>query len=90
MKRTFAPDWPIFAGHFPQRPMVPGAELIRLSCEAAGAPLIEIVRFTFRAPLLPGDTAEFRLTQDGALTHVAIRVGNEVRAEGKLRFRQPG
>ncbi|HBT96240.1 MAG TPA: beta-hydroxyacyl-ACP dehydratase, partial [Desulfobulbaceae bacterium] len=36
---TFAPDWPVFAGHYPGRPIVPGAIL----CEAifqSGALLI--------------------------------------------------
>ena len=70
----FAPDDPVFAGHFPGRPLVPGAfqlEMVRVAAEMAlKCPLavVEIARAKFLRPIAPGETGrlELKLTKKDA------------------------
>lgn len=72
---AFAPDLPVFAGHFPGAPLVPGVLLIdavRAACErllGRPLPLREIRDARFLGPLLPGETAALavRLRDDAGV-----------------------
>lgn len=81
--RVFFPrDWPVFAGHLPGRPIVPGAELIRLAAEVRGLPLCGVDRFKFHAPIGPGETIDIRAGEDG---RVEIRRGEVLCCAGRIR-----
>ncbi len=77
----FPPEWPVFAGHFPGRPLVPGAELLRLAAERFG-PVAEVERARFRAPVLPGE--RLRLVLEGGAFEFLDEAG-AARATGHLR-----
>lgn len=80
----FAADLPVFAGHFPGRPLVPGVFLIeaaRLACErATGAPLrvSRVVKAKFLAEVGPDSAVdlEAELSEDddvGLTLRAALR-----------------
>ncbi|MCI8894542.1 MAG: beta-hydroxyacyl-ACP dehydratase [Lachnospiraceae bacterium] len=63
------PDWEVFTGHFPDRPVLPGIYITECMAQAAGAMLLaapdnrgclpllfEVSRMRFLHPVLPGDT----------------------------------
>ncbi len=60
----FPPDLPVFAGHFPGFPLVPGVfllETVRLAAERATGKELRIAAVSeakFTAPVGPGDTVE--------------------------------
>jgi 3-hydroxyacyl-[acyl-carrier-protein] dehydratase len=90
----FAPDEPIFRGHFPGRPILPGAfqtEMAREAAEwAAGRRLSirEVVKAKFTRPLLPGETIRLALRleeRDGFLSASArLSAGGEPAGEVRL------
>jgi 3-hydroxymyristoyl/3-hydroxydecanoyl-(acyl carrier protein) dehydratase len=69
---TFTQAWcvdprhPALAGHFPQRPLVPGVTLLEQVALALRAwrqlRLARVVEAKFIAPLLPAQVAQLRLT----------------------------
>ena len=86
------PAHPVFAGHFPDRPLLPGVMLIERVIEAAeellGRPLaiVEMPRVKFLAPLGPGDRAHIRLRREREMIHFEVRLGEIHCAQGTFRI----
>ncbi|MDR3458454.1 MAG: hypothetical protein P4N60_13465 [Verrucomicrobiae bacterium] len=63
----FSADDPVFAGHFPHRPILPGIfqlEIVRMAAEwVQNRPLTvgEIAKAKFQRPILPGETLKLSL-----------------------------
>jgi 3-hydroxyacyl-[acyl-carrier-protein] dehydratase len=73
-------DEPFFAGHFPDRPIMPGVLIIEAMAQTAGVLVLEdayggqphndlvyfmaIEKARFRKPVLPGDRLELRVKKD--------------------------
>ena len=80
----FNPGDPVFAGHFPGRPVLPGIfqlELTRVAAESVlGCSLAvrEISRAKFQRPILPGETINLRLTLSGEKSPIQARAGFSV------------
>lgn len=68
---------PVFAGHFPNRPLLPGIfqlEMTRLAAEwilKCSLAVREISKAKFQRPILPGRPVrlEFKLSKTGAIIH---------------------
>jgi 3-hydroxyacyl-[acyl-carrier-protein] dehydratase len=64
---NFAASDPVFAGHFPQRPLLPGVfqlEIARMAAEwVQNRPfnIREISRAKFQRPVIPGETLKLNL-----------------------------
>jgi 3-hydroxyacyl-[acyl-carrier-protein] dehydratase len=64
---NFSADDPVFAGHFPGRPILPGVfqlEIIRMTAEwIQNRPLAvrEISKAKFQRPIMPGETLRLNL-----------------------------
>ena len=68
--QTFiAPDWPVFEGHFPDKPMLPGIFITEIMAQAADVMLLtlpgnealypillQVKQMTYLQPVLPGTT----------------------------------
>jgi 3-hydroxymyristoyl/3-hydroxydecanoyl-(acyl carrier protein) dehydratase len=76
---NFNADDPVFVGHFPNRPLLPGVfqlEIVRLAAEWAlncGLSLQEVVRGKFQRPVLPGETLKLNLKSSEAHGVVSVR-----------------
>lgn len=63
------PDHPVFAGHFPGMPIVPGAllldETLWAIATATGVPLIEctVASIKFKSPVRPGQPVTLRFDE---------------------------
>lgn len=87
---TIAADHPALAGHFPGRPVVPGAVLLDTVIAAAEARtelrIGEVVRMKFHRPLGPETAFTIRLeTGDDGRIAVSCRAGDEPLLSGVLR-----
>jgi 3-hydroxymyristoyl/3-hydroxydecanoyl-(acyl carrier protein) dehydratase len=68
---VFAPEHPVFAGHFPQQPIVPGALLLDAALQAieagqpsgAGAARYHVAAVKFFRPVGPGEALSLSLTR---------------------------
>jgi len=101
--KTFAPDDPMFRGHFPGDPLVPGVILTEALAQvggiAVGDPgrglrLAAIKAMKFPGSARPGDLIELRATKSGGMAGlvqctVEARVGDRVVAEGVIVLAEP-
>ena len=77
----FGANDPVFAGHFPNRPIVPGVfqiEMARMAAEwALGCRLSvrEVCRAKFQRPILPEDAVRLDLKLTGADGMIQARAG---------------
>ena len=87
---AFAADAPFFAGHFPGRPMVPGAKLLERVLAALPSPAarpgrtLRLSRVKFLAPVGPGDTVIVAWHGAGSGWRFECRVGTRVVASGSV------
>lgn len=83
----FAPDLPVFAGHFPWHPLVPSVfliESVRQTVEAVDGVRLhvaEVVNAKFKAQVGPGDEAVVTLALD-TLASGDRRAVAEIRRDG--------
>jgi 3-hydroxyacyl-[acyl-carrier-protein] dehydratase len=83
-----AADHPVFPGHFPQAPVVPGVLVLSLVLDAAdrwlGAAVqpIRLRQAKFPAPWLPGMTVEATLERDGQQLRFRVTADDQTLAVG--------
>ncbi len=92
----FAATQPVFAGHFPGHPILPGIfqlEIAHVAAEALGEASFnvrEIVKAKFRRPIRPDETirVEVKLIpqQDGPQARVALSVDGQPAGEAMLQL----
>ncbi len=85
---TIAVDHPVFAGHFPGRPIVPGVLLLDaalLAVESAtGLTVQGIAAAKFLSPTVPGDTPTLDYEVDGTAVRFEIRCDARKVATGRF------
>lgn len=57
------PSHPIYASHFPDNPITPGACLVRIAEELVGGCMLSITNLKFMRPVLPTDTLTYVFEQ---------------------------
>lgn len=93
---SISADHPSLPGHFPGRPVVPGAVILAeiehtAAASLGGARIAGFPAVKFMSPMLPDQQCDLTLTDKGAgnatfeLTHDGRRV-----ASGQLRYEKPG
>jgi 3-hydroxyacyl-[acyl-carrier-protein] dehydratase len=92
----FGADDPVFAGHFPGRPLLPGVFQLEMARAAAewtlGCHLAvsEISRAKFQRPILPGEVVRLRLKTSGGdgiiQVTAAFSAGGQPAGETRLQL----
>jgi 3-hydroxymyristoyl/3-hydroxydecanoyl-(acyl carrier protein) dehydratase len=81
------PASPLFAGHFPGHPILPGVAHLAVAERALGLPLAAVRSLKLRRPVGPGDVLELSLGKpepDGAI-RFELRRGGEAVSAGSAR-----
>jgi 3-hydroxymyristoyl/3-hydroxydecanoyl-(acyl carrier protein) dehydratase len=83
-----AADHPAFAGHFPDRPIVPGALLIDLAIraveQATQRHVASIAQAKFLSPALPGEALVLAFDASGNGVRFEIESGDRKLASGRF------
>jgi len=84
------PSSPLFAGHFPGRPILPGIAHLALVERALGA-LAAVRSLKLRRPVVPGDALNLLSgTPEDGWTRFELRRGNEIVSSGAVQTCPPG
>ena len=74
----FKPAHPIFSGHFPERPIVPGACVVQIAEELAALTYGLLIRFTairdlkFRQPITPDQEITISISKTAESTYKVL------------------
>jgi 3-hydroxymyristoyl/3-hydroxydecanoyl-(acyl carrier protein) dehydratase len=92
----FRPDDPVFAGHFPRRPLLPGVyqlEMTRAAAQwvlACSLAIRQVAKAKFLRPILPDETVRLRLkltdANGGVQARAAFSVGGRPAGEALLHL----
>lgn len=93
---NFSADEPMFAGHFPHRPILPGVfqlEIVRMAAEwiqNRKLNVSEIAKAKFQRPILPGETLKLNLKLSGengmVLARAVFFCGGQPAGEALLKL----
>ena len=96
LRFRFAPDQPVFAGHFPGHPILPGIfqmEMAKVAAELTlgnSVAVREITKAKFRRPILPDETirVELKLSENSETTqaHAVFMVEGQPAGETILQL----
>jgi 3-hydroxymyristoyl/3-hydroxydecanoyl-(acyl carrier protein) dehydratase len=86
-----AADHPAFAGHFPGRPIVPGALLIDLAVraveQAMGRSVASVAQAKFLSPAVPGEALALVFDANGDAVRFDIETTDRKLASGRFTLR---
>lgn len=81
---------PLFAGHFPGHPILPGIAQLALIGEQVGESIVEIPQLRLRATVHPGDLLTPKIERNGSSVRFELSREGEAVSSGALRLGEPG